>query len=109
MHKVRSRVHIPVGPVHSPWSSTAAPVSALLPGRRETSVNIVDALADPNVFGGLPQFANLTSWARWIVFLKAAFGLPMSADELGIFATHTRRRTPRTGGYPEAVAMVGVQ
>jgi hypothetical protein len=73
------------------------------------NVTINDALADPRLLGGLPQFANLTSWARWIVFLKAIDGLPVSDDERAVFRAHTGRVEPRPGGYPEAVAIVGVQ
>lgn len=72
-------------------------------------MTIVDALEDPHLLGGLPQFANLTSWARWIVFLKAIDGLPLSDDERAVFREHTGRLSPRPGGYPEAVAIVGVQ
>lgn len=72
-------------------------------------MTIVEALQDPNLLGGLPQFADLTSWSRWIVFLKAVDGLPMSDEERAIFRQHTGRTAPRLGGYPEAVAIVGVQ
>lgn len=72
-------------------------------------MTIIDALADPHLLGGLPQFANLTSWHNWIAFLGAVDGLTLTADELVSFRTFTGRTTPRPGGYPEAVAIVGVQ
>ncbi len=72
-------------------------------------MTIIEALADPHLLGGLPQFADLTSWSRWIVFLKAVDGLPMSDEERATFRVHTGRTAPRPGGYPEAVAIVGVQ
>jgi hypothetical protein len=43
------------------------------------------------------------------VFLRALYGLPMTEDERVVFAHHTGRTTPRPGGYPEAVAVVGRQ
>jgi hypothetical protein len=34
-------------------------------------MNIVEALADVDLFGQLHAFRHLASWHRWIVFLKA--------------------------------------
>jgi hypothetical protein len=70
---------------------------------------ILDMLADPQLLGGLPAFRDLTSWVAWLTFIKAVYGLEMSAEDLARFRTHTGRQTPRPGGYPEAVAEVGVQ
>jgi hypothetical protein len=70
---------------------------------------IVDALGDPKLFGSLPPFKDLASWRKWIVFLKALYGLELDADELPIFREFTGRTTPRPGGYGEAVAIVGRQ
>jgi hypothetical protein len=74
-------------------------------GRR----TIIEALEDRRLFGGLPAFRDLTSWRRWLVFLKAVYGLAMDAGELAIFRHHTRRSAPRPAGYAEAVAAVGRQ
>jgi hypothetical protein len=72
-------------------------------------LTIVDALKDRRLFGALPEFHDLSSWSRWLVFLKATFGLALDDAELAIFRQHTGRSVPRPGGYPEAVAVVGVQ
>ncbi|MBI2526595.1 MAG: hypothetical protein HYV93_11465 [Candidatus Rokubacteria bacterium] len=74
-------------------------------------MTIIEALADPAVFGGLPAFRDLTTWRRWIVFLKAVYGLPMDLEEEGIFRHHTGRSryAPPPGGYPEGVVVVGRQ
>jgi hypothetical protein len=79
------------------------------PSRR--SVTIVSALQDPLWLGALPAFRDLRSWSRWLVFLKAAYGLPLTADEHAIFTHHTGRASyaPPPGGWREAVAVVGRQ
>ena len=45
-------------------------------------ISIVEAMDDPNLFG--PWFSG-PSWATWRAVLRAAFALPMSADDLGRF------------------------
>jgi hypothetical protein len=49
------------------------------------------------------------SWGAWRAFVAAVYGLPLSADELEVYQKHSNRKAPRPGGYPEAVAVVGVQ
>jgi len=68
--------------------------------------DVVTALRDQRLFGGLFQGK---SWEPWLAFLKAFYGLPMSPDELSIFQRFTGRQTPRQGGYQEAVVIVGRQ
>jgi hypothetical protein len=74
-------------------------------------MQITEALADPNLFGALPCFADLTSWGPWVVFLKAVYGLPLDADERVTFEQHTGRTiyAPPPGGWREAVCIVGRQ
>jgi len=72
-------------------------------------MNIEHALRDPRLLGGLPAFRDLTTWVAWLTFTRAVYGLPMSAEDLVRFRQHTGRQEPRPGGYPEAVAVVGVQ
>lgn len=74
-------------------------------------MTIVEALRDRRLFGALPRFRDLTTWAAgWLVFLKAFYGLPLDgAAEREAFRKHTGRSEPRPGGYPEAVAIVGRQ
>jgi hypothetical protein len=54
-------------------------------------MNILDALADPKVFG---QFFKGDTWSSWRVFLSALFALPMSEEQLTIFKQFTGRSTP---------------
>src|SRR5260221_4119156 len=70
---------------------------------------IIDALRDPQLLGCLPALRDLSTWAAWLVFLKAFYGLMLDAAELALFRQHTGRQLPRAGGYAEAVAIVGCQ
>lgn len=72
-------------------------------------MNVEQALRDPRLLGGLPAFRDLSTWAAWLTFHRAIYGLPMDATDLARFRHHTGRDQPRPGGYPEAVAIVGVQ
>jgi hypothetical protein len=74
-------------------------------------ISIVDALRDPQLFGGLPAFKNLPTWRNWCVFLSACEGLPLTSEDERIFCQFTGRSCyrPPSGGFPEAVAIVGVQ
>ena len=84
------------------------------------AITIVEALSDHQLLGGMPAFADLSSWRRWLVFLSAVYGLPLSAlrdvglsetDALRIFCEHTGRSryAPPPGGFAENVAIVGRQ
>jgi hypothetical protein len=55
-------------------------------------IPITDALDDPRLFG--PWFSG-PSWATWKAVLKAAFCIPMGADELRLFRTVAERDPPR--------------
>ena len=74
-------------------------------------MTIIEALADGRLFGGLPAFADLRTWDRWLVFLRACYGLPLDAEQTQTFRQHTGRSryTPPPGGWPEVVAIVGRQ
>lgn len=74
-------------------------------------MNIIEQLQHPHLFGALPQFANLTSWSMWLVFLKSLYGLPLNGNELEDFKRFTGRSTynPPPGGFPEGIAIAGVQ
>ncbi|MDE3041123.1 MAG: terminase family protein [Nitrospirota bacterium] len=74
-------------------------------------MNILDAIKHPQLFGCLPVFADMSSWVRWIVFLKAVYGLPLDNGELAIFLHHTGRTTyaPPFGGWQEIICIVGRQ
>jgi hypothetical protein len=82
------------------------------------AIDIVDALADPKLFGALPAFRDLSTWRAWVVFLAVVYGVALSTlqrvgvaeeEALCIFREHTGRTAPRPGGYPEAALIVGVQ
>jgi len=68
-------------------------------------VNIVAAMSDPALFG--PSFQPPETWAAWGVFLRAAFGLTMSPEELAIFRRHTGRSTPPRRPCREAWTICG--
>jgi hypothetical protein len=72
-------------------------------------MNLLDALRDPRFLGAIPDFTDLGSWSRWLVFLKAIYGIPLDDAELPIFQEHTARSAPNPAGYSEAVAIVGRQ
>ena len=74
-------------------------------------MTIIEALRDERLFGALPAFRKLDSWSGWIVFLKATYGLPMSASEQAVFSRHTGRTvyTPPRGGWAEVACIVGRQ
>jgi hypothetical protein len=72
-------------------------------------LTIVQAMRRRDLFGGLAPFRDLGSWRAWLTFLRAVYGLPLNAEDLALFQRHTGRQEPRTGGYPEAVAIVGRQ
>ena len=79
--------------------------------RSLSHMTILDALADKHLFGALDAFKDLSTWSAWIVFLRALYGLPMTADEERLFCACTGRTryVARKGGYPEAAAIVGRQ
>lgn len=74
-------------------------------------LSIVDALADPNLFGGLAAFRDLSTWRPWLTCLRAMYGLPLDSADLELFTRHTGRTTydPPPGGYPEVCCVVGRQ
>jgi hypothetical protein len=69
--------------------------------------NIVEAIKNPKLFGSLPRFRKLDTWASWLVVLKAIFGLPMTGDDLVIFNRHTGRALPPLGGSKENFLIIG--
>jgi hypothetical protein len=72
-------------------------------------MNVLAALQSPRLLGGLSAFRDLTTWAAWLTFVKGVYGIPLTDDEKQLFARHTGRTVIRKRGYPEAVAIVGVQ
>ncbi len=74
-------------------------------------MNIIQALEDPDLLGRLPVFRKLATWDRWLVFLKACYGLPLAAEEFALFQYHIGRTVydPPPGGWKEIAAVVGMQ
>jgi len=56
-----------------------------------TGFNVIDAMTDENLFG--PYFCG-PSWNAWRVVLRAAFALPMSAEEVTLFRSIAERDPP---------------
>lgn len=72
-------------------------------------MNIIQAIRDKRCLGALPVFRDLSTWQRWIVCWKAAFGLPLDADELPIFKQHTGRTEPLRAQVRQLVLVIGRQ
>jgi hypothetical protein len=62
-------------------------------------VTILDAMRDRALFG--PWFAA-ESWAAWLAFLAALFGLPLEGDALDTYRRHTGRTTPPSSPAKES-------
>ena len=71
------------------------------------SIDIVRAVRNKNLFGGLPKFRNLASWSAWIVWLKAVFALQMDKAELEIYEKCTSRIKPPSEEPSEVYTVVG--
>ncbi len=67
-------------------------------------MNILEAFADPDLFG--PHFRGNT-WAAWRAFLAGLFALPMDDEALELFRAHTGRAEPPRGPFKEAALIVG--
>lgn len=67
-------------------------------------MNILDAMADPALFG--PLFPGET-WAAWRAFLAALLGLPMEGDAAALYRHHTGRTTPPAQQFREAALVIG--
>jgi hypothetical protein len=63
--------------------SQAEAKAALRPAK-----SIVEALDDPDLFGGM---FDAPSWEPWRAFLEALQALPMSEEHLGLYRKHTGR------------------
>src|SRR5262245_51617426 len=72
-------------------------------------ISIVESLRDPRLLGAHPAFEDLSTWSRWIVFLKTLYGLALDNEELAIFRAHTARVEPNPTGYAEAALITGRQ
>lgn len=73
----------------------------------KSPMTLPEMLASPQLFGAMPQFADLSSRGHQLVFIKAVYGLPMSAAEVEIYRHHTHRSTPRPGGHDIVAGLWG--
>jgi hypothetical protein len=55
-------------------------------------MNIIEALDDAHLLG--VSIRDPDSWKPWRALLAAAFGLPLSSDELALYRQSTARRVP---------------
>ena len=67
-------------------------------------MNIIEALDDPNLFGGL---FDGESWRPWRAFLTALFSLPMEDSALAQYRALTCRDSPPAVAFAEAAVIVG--
>jgi hypothetical protein len=74
-------------------------------------MNILQAIADPQLLGASPALRDLSTWKWWFTFLAAVYGLPLDAEGEERFckATGRSRYNPPPGGWPEVVCIVGRQ
>ena len=56
------------------------------------AISIAEALTDPELFQ--PWFPGDT-WDGWRAVLKAAYALPMTADEVDFYSTRSALKTER--------------
>jgi hypothetical protein len=68
-------------------------------------IDIISAIRNPKLFGAL--FRDLTTWASWIVWLKAVFGLAMDENEAELYRRLTGRASVQAVGFKESYAIVG--
>ena len=67
--------------------------------------SIIEATQDAKLFG--PWFKDRDTWAAWMTFLCALFGLPMTPDQAAIYHQCTGRVTPPTDLVAEAWLICG--
>ena len=63
------------------------------------------ALLDPNLLGA--ALGDAESWSAWVAALRAAFGLPLDAQDLAAFARVAGNRAPPARQVPELWAVIG--
>lgn len=67
--------------------------------------DIDTAISDPNLLGA--ALGDLTPWRAWRIILKAAFALPLAADELELFKVMAGGREPPRGRVSELWVIAG--
>lgn len=73
----------------------------------DRSINIIDAVRDPQLFGSLRAFKNPATWSAWVVWLKSVFCIPMSAVEFDVYQKCTGRARQPSKEPSEVFTVVG--
>jgi hypothetical protein len=73
--------------------------------RKSDHLTLLDAFSDPRLFA--PFFKDPESWIAWTALIAAAFGLPMSGEQLAIYQRCTGRTDPPIEQMRELVLVVG--
>jgi hypothetical protein len=103
----KARKRAPAGQ-SKPLASDKAPVAVTRPSgtkaRLRAFKSIIEAIDDPDLFGGM---FDAPSWEPWRAFLEALQALPMSAEHLALYRHHTGRSEPPTKPARYAELVVG--
>lgn len=67
-------------------------------------MNILQAIADSNLFA---RWFARGDWTAWMAYLAALFGLPMTDEQLAIYRKHTGRTEPPSEAFAEAWLVIG--
>jgi hypothetical protein len=68
-------------------------------------LTLLDAMTDENLFARF--FPDLESWLAWRAFIAAAFGLPMTPEQLAIYQSCTGRTEPPSQQMKTLVLVIG--
>ncbi len=72
---------------------------------KERPADIIEAISSKQYFG--KAFKDLETWKNWTAFLKGIYGLPLDAEELGVFQSCTKRTAPPSAGFKVYWVTVG--
>jgi hypothetical protein len=72
-----------------------------------TKIDPIRALRNRQLFGGLREFRDLSSWAGWITWLKCVFGYRLQPDEMVLYQKCTGRSYLPEDGFKELATICG--
>jgi hypothetical protein len=103
----KARKRAPAGQ-SKPLASDKAPVAVTRSSdpkaRLRAFKSIIEAIDDPDLFGGM---FDAPSWDPWLAFLEALQALPMSDEHLALYRRHTGRSEAPTKPARYAELVVG--
>ncbi len=70
-------------------------------------MTIIEAIRSKKVFGALPMFRDLGSWANWLICLKTIFALPMDEQEFQVYQRFTGRELAPVEPFKEVFLIIG--